>query len=173
MNMTISPVIPAFKTPRDIALKLFREAGRAWNAGSLEEMGDHLFNFCVTNSSLRDWLLQSKSEKGDGTFHRAWRAKADGLFGECADIANASKHLVVKRVSVDIGNQKLSALGPNGVIKGLEKERQAFSIVRSSGEDIDLLMFFFKICRAWEELFDDDPSLEALPFHGEFLLTTA
>jgi hypothetical protein len=80
---------------------------------------------------------------------------------------------VVKRVSVDIGNQKLSALGPNGVIKGLEKERQAFSIVRSSGEDIDLLMFFFKICQTWEELFDDDPSLEALPFHGEFLLTTA
>lgn len=100
--MTISPVIPAFKTPRDIALKLFREAGRAWNAGSLEEMGDHLFNFCVTNSSLRGWLLQSKSEKGDGTFHRAWRAKADGLFGECADIDNASKHLVVTRQAMAV-----------------------------------------------------------------------
>ncbi|WP_456026347.1 hypothetical protein [Pseudomonas capeferrum] len=92
---------------------------------------------------------------------------------QCADIANASKHLVVKSVSVGVGNQKLSALGPNGVIKGLEKERQAFSIVRSSGEDIDLLMFFFKICRAWEDLFENDPTLEALPCHGDFLLTTA
>ncbi|MCH5554107.1 hypothetical protein ACQJ22_09675 [Pseudomonas fragariae (ex Marin et al. 2024)] len=170
--MTISPVIPVFQCPRDIALKLFREAGRAWNASTLEEMGDHLFNFCVTNSSLRDWILQSKGEKGDAAFHNAWRAKADGLFGECADIANASKHLVVKPVSVGVGNQKLSALGPNGVIKGLEKERKAFSIVRSGGEDIDLLMFFFKICRAWEELFENDPTLETLPFHGEFLLTT-
>jgi hypothetical protein len=171
--MTISPVIPVFQCPRDIALKLFREAGRAWNASTLEEMGDHLFNFCVTNSSLRDWILQSKDEKGDAAFHSAWRAKANGLFGECADIANASKHLVVKSVSVGVGNQKLSALGPNGVIKGLEKERLAFSIVRSSGEDIDLLMFFFKICRAWEDLFENDPTLEALPFHGDFLLTTA
>ena len=154
-------------------MKLFREAGRAWNATTLEEMGDHLFNFCVTNSSLRDWILQSKDEKGDAAFHSAWREKADGLFGECADIANASKHLVVKSVSVGVGNQKLSVRGSNGVIKGLEKERQAFSIVRSSGENIDLLMYFFKICRAWEDLFENDPTFETLPFHGDFLLTTA
>jgi len=67
----------------------------------------------------------------------------------------------------------LSALGSNGVTKGLEKERQAFSIVRSSGENIDLLMYLFKICRAWEDLFENDPTFEALPFHGDFLLTTA
>ena len=73
-KMTISPVIPVFQCQRDIALKLFREAGRAWNASTLEEMGDHLFNFCVTNSSLRDWILQSKGEKGDEAFHSAWRA---------------------------------------------------------------------------------------------------
>lgn len=170
--MTISPVIPVFQCSRDIALKLFREAGRAWNADTLEEMGDHLFNFCVTNSSLRDWILQSKGEKGDAAFHSSWRAKAGGLFGECADIANASKHLVVKSVSVGVGNQKLSALGPEGVIDGLEKVRSALSIVRSSGEDIDLLMFFFKICRAWEDYFNEDPTVEDLPFHGEFLLTT-
>lgn len=170
--MTISPVIPVFQSPRDIALKLFREAGRTWNSSTLEEMGDHLFNFCVTNSSLRDWILQSKGEKADAAFHHAWRAKADGLFGDCADIANAAKHLLVRSVSVGVGNQQLSALGPNGVIKGLEKERQALSIVRPSGEDIDLLMFFFKICGAWEEFFQNDPTLETLPFHGEFLLIT-
>ena len=73
------------------------------------------------------------------------------------------KKSVWRTVSVGVGNQKLSALGPNGVIKGLEKERQAFSIVRSSGENIDLLMYFFKICRAWEDLFENDPTFETLP----------
>lgn len=123
--MTISPVIPVFECPRDIALKLFREAGRAWNATTLEEMGDHLFNFCVTNSSLRDWILQSKDEKGDAAFHSAWREKADGLFGECADIANASKHLVVKPVSVSVGNQKLSALGPHYRVRAWRRGKPA------------------------------------------------
>lgn len=33
------------------------------------------------------------------------------------------------------------------------------------------MMFFLKILRVWEEQLDNDPTLEALPFHGEFWVT--
>lgn len=86
----------AYKSPRDIALKLFREAGRAWNAENTTDMADHLFNFCVTHVALRDWVMVAlELRKEDSDFHENWRPKADGLFGECADIANRSKHLKV------------------------------------------------------------------------------
>lgn len=169
--MTVKPLIPVFKTPRDIALKLFREAGRAWNAPDLQSMGDHLFNFCVTNSSLRDWLLQSKGITGDNAFYKSWRAKAGGLFGECADIANASKHLVVKKTEVTAGTENLVGLGPNGVIAGSEQTRDTFTILLSTGVTIDLLFFVHKICTEWEKEFRLDPDLGPLPSHGNFLLT--
>jgi len=163
--------IPVFQEPRDVALKLFREAGRTWNARDLESMGDHLFNFCVTSSSLRDWLLQSKGVKGDTAFHAAWRAKADGLFGVCADIANAAKHLLVLKSTVTTNTEQLVALGPNGAIPGSERSRDSFHIVLSTGNTVDLLMFIHKICMAWEDTFRSDPDESALPSHAEFLLT--
>lgn len=163
--------IPVFQEPRDIALKLFREAGRTWNARDVESMGDHLFNFCVTSSSLRDWLLQSKGVKGNHAFHQDWRGKADGLFGVCADIANASKHLLVLKASVATNTEQLVALGPNGAIPGSEWSRDSFHIVLSTGNSIDLLTFIYKICMAWEESFRTDPDQSPLPSHAEFLLT--
>lgn len=169
--MTAKPLIPVFQTPRDIALKLFREAGRTWNAPNLQSMGDHLFNFCVTNSSLRDWLLQSKGIAGDHAFFESWRAKANGLFGECADIANASKHLVVKRTEVRAGRENLVGLGPNGVIEGSEQTRDTFNIFLKTGVTIDLLLFMHKICMEWEKEFLADPDQSPLPSHGNFLLT--
>ena len=167
--MEVKPLIPVFQAPQDIALKLFREAGRTWNAQSLQPMGDHLFNFCVTNSSLRDWLLQKQGVKGDTAFYDFWRARADGLFGECADIANASKHLVVKKTAVTTNTEVLVALGPDGAIPGSERTRDTFNIVLSNGNTIDLLMFIHKICTEWEEIFSSDPDLPSLPPYGEFL----
>ncbi|MCF5725331.1 hypothetical protein [Pseudomonas syringae] len=105
-------MIPVYRTPRDIALKLFREAGRTWKATDLQSMADHLFNFCVTNSSLRDWVMQTKQvQKGDHAFNSAWRAMADGLFGDCADIANASKHLLVLETRIDASQEAVVAIG--------------------------------------------------------------
>lgn len=169
--MEVKSLIPVFQAPRDIALKLFREAGRVWNARGLQSMGDHLFNFCVTNSSLRDWLLQSKGVKGDKAFHDLWRARAEGLFGECADIANAVKHLVVKKTAVTTNTELLVAVGPDGAIAGSERTRDTFNIVLSNGNAIDLLMFIHKICMEWEEVFRTDPEQSSLPPHGDYLFT--
>jgi hypothetical protein len=169
--MEVKPLIPVFHSPRDLALKLFREAGRTWNAQGLQHMGDHLFNFCVTNTSLRDWLMQVKGVKGDTAFYDLWRGKADGLFGECTDIANASKHLVVKKTAVTMSTEELVALGPDGAIPGSERTRDTFTIVLSNGNGIDLLIFIHKICTEWEDIFRSDPDLSSLPPHGEFLVT--
>lgn len=168
--MTQSSAVPVFQSPHDIALKLFREAGRTWNAPNLIEMGDHLYNFCVTNSSLRDWVVTSKGLPH--SFMQSWRTWADGMNGHCADIANASKHLLIKPVSISVQNQKLVALGPNGVIEGQERERQAFQLEFTGGGDsVDLLMFIHKICMAWEKYFEQETDLPSLPSHGEFMMT--
>lgn len=154
-------MIPVYRTPRDIALKLFREAGRTWKATDLEAMADHLFNFCVTNSSLRDWIMKTKEVKeGDHAFNHAWRAMADGLFGDCADIANASKHLLVLEIYIDATQEAVVAMGIDGQpIDGSLKMKDVYQIRRPGGELIDLTMFFFKTCQAWEAYFQANPDL--------------
>ncbi|MCY1258474.1 hypothetical protein D9M68_47340 [compost metagenome] len=154
-------MIPVYRTPRDIALKLFREAGRTWKATDLQSMADHLFNFCVTNSSLRDWVMQTKQvQKGDHAFNSAWRAMADGLFGDCADIANASKHLLVLEIRIDASQEAVVAIGFDGQpIDGLLTMKDVYQIRRPGGELVDLTMFFFKTCRAWEDYFQANKDL--------------
>ncbi|WP_223554393.1 hypothetical protein [Pseudomonas sp. BF-R-01] len=138
-------------------------------------MADHLFNFCVTNSSLRDWVLQSrgivKDDPAFGAYHKQWRQRANGYFGECADIANASKHLVIKKAGVGQVREELVALGPHGAVEGSKTIRDSFEISLSDGSTIDLLMFIHKICTEWESIFSSDTDLMALPSHGEFLFT--
>jgi hypothetical protein len=166
-------MIPIYRMPRDIALKLFREAGRTWKATDLESMADHLFNFCVTNSSLRDWVMQTKQiAKRDHAFHSSWRAMADGLFGDCADIANASKHLLVLETQIDPSQEAVVAIGLNGQpIAGSMKMKDVYQIRRPGGELVDLTMFFFKTCRAWEDYFLANPDLGgALPSYIEQLI---
>lgn len=166
-------MIPVYRTPRDIALKLFREAGRTWKATDLQSMADHLFNFCVTNSSLRDWVMQTKQvQKGDHAFNFAWRAMADGLFGDCADIANASKHLLVLETRIDASQEAVVAIGFDGQpINGSLTMKDVYQIRRPGGELVDLTMFFFKTCRAWEDYFQANKDLGGeLPSYIEQLV---
>lgn len=165
-------MIPVYNSARDLALKLFREAGRTWKSTEELEMADHLFNFAVTNSSLRDWYMAEKGITGSaaGPFHISWRARAGGLFGDCADIANASKHFVVKPCSVDAVSEKLVALGPQGIVPGLKMERPSFKVVLSSGVETDLLKFLHYICVEWENIFQQDPALADLPSHGVYMM---
>jgi hypothetical protein len=169
--MDSTHVISQYRAPRDIAFKLFREAGRAWNADDAQAAADHLFNFCVTNSALRDWLQVAEGKEQDGTYRQRWRAGAGGLFGECADIANAAKHLLLAQASAQETLQEVIALGPNGHISGSERMKETFLIVLRDGSTIDLLGFIYRICTAWEEIFrqNGDP----LPEHGNFLVVRA
>lgn len=165
-------MIPIFQTPADVAYKLFREASRTWNADQPINIADHLINFCVTNSSLRDWVMsRQKIVKGEHSFNSSWRAMADGLFGVCADIANAQKHFLINsKQAIQPIKENLIALGPNGPIDGTEKTRESFEIVLDDGTNYDILMFLYKICTAWEGYFQEHDILGGkLTEHGYFL----
>ncbi|MFT5766661.1 MAG: hypothetical protein ACI9DH_000478 [Halioglobus sp.] len=165
-------VLAAFKTPRDMALKLFREAGRTWNPENSESMGDHLLNFCITNSALRDWVMQQQGHvKGSVAFEN-WRSGAKGYFGECADMANVIKHFQLRKKTAVLSEVTAArvALGPYGAIEGSETAHPSFDIVLGDDRSIDLLQFLFQICTAWEEIFRADPDLGELPFHGYSLM---
>ena len=159
--------ISSFQNPLDLALKLFREAGRVHKASSEEKAGDHFFNFCVTNNALRDWFYESTSLKLD---HNDWRLKADGLFGVCADIANSAKHLKMKRnqASARVQSNEVVALTAFGVLNGSRTQKPAFFIMLNDGKEMHHLTFLTKICIAWEELFKQELNIN-LPHLIEFL----
>lgn len=169
--MVAKPLISVFRAPHDFALKLFREAGRTWNAEGLQAKADHLLNFCVTNSALRDWVIKTLGISVDSAWHDQWRARAGGLFGECADIANASKHLAFKKVSVADTTQELITLGLDGPIHGSGRIVDTFEIILSSGQSHELFLFLHLICSEWGRIFREQAGLQPLPDHGLYFIS--
>lgn len=167
-------VLAAFNTPRDMDLKLFREAGRTWNAEDSESMGDHLLNFCVTNSALRDWVMDQQGHAKGSVAFENWRSGANGYFGECADMANVIKHFRLQKKTATLNEvmETRIALGPFGAIEGSATSHPSYEIVLADNRNIDLMQFLFQICTAWEEIFRADPDLGELPFHGYSLMTS-
>lgn len=165
-------VLAAFSTPRDMALKLFREAGRTWNGKTFEDMGDHLLNFSITNSSLRDWVMHHQGHAKGSAAYESWRSGAKGYLGECADIANVTKHFQLRKKTARLNEVEETrvALGPLGAIEGSESGHPSFEIVLSDGQAIDLLQFLFQICTAWESIFKADSNLGELPSHAYFMM---
>lgn len=165
-------VLAAFSSPKDMALKLFREAGRTWNAKTFEDMGDHLLNFSVTNSALRDWVMHHQGHAKGSAAYESWRGGAKGYLGQCADIANVTKHFQLRKKTATLNEVEETrvALGPFGAIEGSESSHPSFEIVLSDGKAIDLLQFLFQICSAWESIFKADSSLGELPSHAYFMM---
>ena len=150
-------MIPAYNEPCDIYEKLLREARRTWLAKDHIDVSDHLFNFCVTCVSLRDWTIRhlnlTASRKDD--YLKSWRKT--GCFGVCADIANSLKHFGIEAgrtcsiTNVVQYTEKLVALGPGAiVIPGMEIEKPFFKISIDDGREIDLLIFLYQACKDWE-----------------------
>ncbi|CAD2254743.1 hypothetical protein X12_001178 [Xanthomonas arboricola] len=160
-------VIAALKNPRDMALKLFREAGRTWNAHDMAAMGDHFLNFCETNSALRDWVMEHQGHAKGSKAFETWRSEAKGYFGECADLANVSKHFQILKKTAQMNEvvETRVALTPYGVIEGSESSHPSFDIVLSDERTIDLMQFLFQICTAREEIFQTDTGLGEIPSH--------
>ncbi len=166
-------MIKAFSGPRDIALKLFRECGRTWNSRDLESMGDHLYNFCVTHLSLRDWVIRVEGfgKESLSAYHEQWRLRANGLFGVCADIGNASKHFLIdKKASAGFGVERLVVISPNGLIDGSGFERGSFVIKIDNGLEFCMFDFLNKICSEWELIFLGLPGQVPLPEHGYYMV---
>lgn len=160
--------ISSFQEPLDLALKLFKEAGRIHKASSEAEAGDHFFNFCITNSALRDWFYKANSLELE---HKDWRLKADGLFGVCADIANSAKHLDMKsnQAYAKVQSNEVVALTASGVLDGSRTQKPVVFIVLEGGKEMHHLMFLTNVCNAWTELFKQELNIN-LPHLVEFLL---
>jgi len=141
--------------------KLFREARRVWVAEESIDASDHLFNFCITCLSLRDWVskyLQLDNVAKDA-YQKAW--KANSYFSMCADIANELKHFGMNpdRKTNILGiaeyQQELVALGIDGkVVEGLAKNKTFFKITLEGGKETDLLQLLMFTCKEWESLFN-------------------
>lgn len=88
---------PTLNSCSELYLKMERESVRLFHAPNPKSKADHLYNFCVTAHSLRDYFLnengiygQEKDEK-----HSAWNRNAAVL--ATMEIANATKHLTLRQ----------------------------------------------------------------------------
>jgi hypothetical protein len=153
-------MIPTYNQPLDVYKKLFREARRAWLAQNTTDTSDHLFNFCVTCVALRDWVVKHLNFDNcqKDKYQKEWRRI--GYFGACADIANKSKHFALDYgktssvTNISEYTEQLVAIGADGEkIEGLTFDKPFFKISLGEGQEIDLLILLFNVCKDWENQF--------------------
>ncbi|PSU84936.1 hypothetical protein CTM93_05940 [Photobacterium phosphoreum] len=151
-------IITSYQEPKDILIKLAREGRRTWLANSNEDVADHLFNFCITAHSLRDWCIKYTNANAS-EFHEFCNKYEHIKW--CRDIANSSKHFGLDHgkgstvTSVSDSVDTLITLLPTGeYAPELTHERKSITIEKSNGEREGLMMFLFLTFSNWEEIFD-------------------
>ncbi|MCX5727182.1 MAG: hypothetical protein NT030_08515 [Candidatus Saganbacteria bacterium] len=91
------PLAPTLKTPSDLLNKLAREQYRAFHSRHLLHKADHLYNYCVTASAMRDYIFEYfgiTEKKLKEPFEKEW-AKSIELVA-AIEIANKSKHFILR-----------------------------------------------------------------------------
>jgi hypothetical protein len=91
-------VIPRFTEPRHLLEKMLREARNLLSETDELLVADHLFNFCVTCHTLRDWVLKHRQitdDKAKRAENVVWDSNASLKMAK--DIANSSKHFGITR----------------------------------------------------------------------------
>ena len=150
-------VISFYQEPKDLFLKLAREGRRAWITDSKEDSADHLFNYCITAHSLRDWCIKYLSIPKN-EFHEVCNNYERLQW--CRDIANSSKHFGLgteKTSTVSKVNEikdELVTITPDGQYSSNTQSRDSFIIEKPNGENELLMMFLFYSFSNWEEIFD-------------------
>ena len=163
-----------YQSPQDIAKKLFREAGRMLSGKSREDVADHLLNFSVTHTALRDWTFAATNKnKSDNATMTAWRARANGLFGDFADIANSGKHLRLKEQQAITKESQMQVVAMSGddIHPELTRNQKTFLIIRPDETEFDLWKAFFLINKEWEQIFHDELNT-TLPNSAESIVET-
>lgn len=91
------PFSVRLSSPISLFRKLERESYRAFHATAPLHKADHFFNFCVTASSMRDYVLEHltvQSAAQRQTHYDAW-ARVPALV-TATEIANLSKHFTLR-----------------------------------------------------------------------------
>ncbi len=96
------------RTPRDLFGKLKREADRF----RLDPNADHLFNFMVTAWHLQEWVQNGPAKNSSAIETDQKALCATDCIQMCRDIANASKHFVLRSTYKNRTVDKVSRIGP-------------------------------------------------------------
>lgn len=92
--MTIRPTL---SKPSDLLLKLKRERRRILHSNDITDRIDHIYNFCITSNSIRDYIfehLQITSQKKKNIYYDEWNKHS--FLVSCHEISNVVKHYTLK-----------------------------------------------------------------------------
>lgn len=158
------PLTVRLESPVALYRKLERESYRAFHADTPLHKADHLFNFCVTAASMRDYVLEhlkkiSKSDKE--SYCEDWN-KVPALVA-AAEIANSSKHFVLgdprSRQSVQAKTRRVRLRKASvvnvyandaGEFELVQAQRTEVSITLSDGQVLELHSFTQEILEYWK-----------------------
>jgi hypothetical protein len=152
-------IIQTYEEPIDIYVKLVREGQRLWTSNNIDDKSDHLFNFCVTSLSLRDWCIKHLKLTGKQRSDFLDYHSADKYLKYCGDIANMSKHLTLDAgratniCSLQSVQTEIARMLPDGAFMPDVITRPSFSILDVDGSETDLFLFLFQVLSSWEKIF--------------------
>ena len=152
-------IIQTYSEPIDIYVKLVREGQRLWSSNCPDDKSDHLFNFCVTSLSLRDWCIKHLGLTGNDRNLFFNVHSSDRYLKYCSDIANMSKHLTLDAgrttniASLDAVQSEVARVLPDGVSISDVISKPSFCLVDIDGSQVDLFYFLFQVLSSWEGIF--------------------
>jgi uncharacterized protein YlzI (FlbEa/FlbD family) len=149
---------PNLSGPLLVLHKLEREMYRAFHHQNYVHKSDHLYNFCITALSLKDYVLhflraETKVEKE--ARYGEW-AKTQCLLA-ATEIANTAKHCVLSKIpkTQELGKTKSSVIDVyvdgEGNLKSVESNVPDYKVTLGSGKEIYLYEFTNEIIEYWKE----------------------
>lgn len=160
--------------PKDMLLKLIREANRINFESEGENIKDHFFNFSVTAHSLRDWCFKyQRLESSKKQMNMTW--DNEPFLVVAKDIANSVKHFGISLYTPNIaGSAQKNTMhvvlrtGSN-LAEDIEKakidpdfrdenseESPSYKIYFTDGSTISLNDYIFKTVLYWIGYFDSN-----------------
>ena len=157
------PIFKGYETPCDLLAKLLREGRRANFSGpGPDDIYDHLFNFCVTAHSLRDWCIKYLDLTAKAKDDFGSRCNQSVYLEYARDIANSSKHFTLSRdrtSSVDMVSKSshvMSAIGLDGkLLEGHEQTFNSANICLPEKEPINSYLFVASVVMEWQKIFEE------------------
>lgn len=90
-------LIPTLKSVDDLFGKLEREAYRAFHEQNEIHKADHLYNFCVTAHSMKEYFFEHKGlirQSDQSPYYEKWNE--DKFLVAASEIANSAKHFILR-----------------------------------------------------------------------------
>lgn len=155
---------PTLNSIQDLFGKLQRESYWAYWTDKEVHKADHLYNFCITVHSMKDYFFEHKrivQESDKQFYHNKWAQNP--LLVAASEIANKAKHFMLRKpktgdrkdVKTQAVKQKESGfvdiyLDEQGNIWDKFVMRQNYSIVLEDGQEFELYDFTEQVLKDWQ-----------------------